>query len=57
MWLIELKTSSNEFNLVLVRFVQYAKDPDTKVVILTGADPYYCAGVNLSATIQPMHPK
>merc|ERR1719291_309584 len=39
------------------RFVQYAKDPDTKVVILTGADPYYCAGVNLSATIQPMHPK
>ena len=32
-------------------------DPETKVVVLTGADPYYCAGVNLSATIQPMHPK
>ena len=32
-------------------------DPDTKVVVLTGTDPYYCAGVNLSATIQPMHPK
>ena len=39
------------------RFVQHAKDPETKVLVLTGADPYYCAGVNLSATIQPMHPK
>ena len=39
------------------RFVQHAQDPDTKVLILTGADPYYCAGVNLSATIQPMHPR
>jgi len=39
------------------RFVQHATDPDTSVLILTGADPYYCAGVNLSATIQPMHPK
>merc|ERR1719516_782548 len=39
------------------RFQQHAKDPETKVLILTGADPYYCAGVNLSATIQPMHPK
>ena len=38
------------------RFEQHAKDPETKVVVLTGADPYYCAGVNLSATIQPMHP-
>ena len=27
------------------------------MLVLTGADPYYCAGVNLSATIQPMHPK
>eukprot|EP00092_Neocalanus_flemingeri_P080239 GFUD01100074.1.p1 GENE.GFUD01100074.1~~GFUD01100074.1.p1 ORF type:complete len:305 (+),score=107.79 GFUD01100074.1:55-969(+) len=39
------------------RFLQHAADPDTKVVILTGADPYYCAGVNLASTIQPMHPK
>lgn len=39
------------------RFVQHAKDDNTKVLILTGADPYYCAGVNLSATIQPMHPR
>jgi len=39
------------------RFKQHAKDPETKVLILTGADPYYCAGVNLSATIQPMHPR
>ena len=33
-----------------------AKDDNTKVAILTGADPYYCAGVNLSDTIKPMHP-
>ena len=39
------------------RFVQHAADPNTKVLILTGADPYYCAGVNLGNTIQPMHPK
>lgn len=32
-------------------------DSDTQVVILTGADPYYCAGVNLSATIQLGHPR
>lgn len=39
------------------RFRQHSEDSNTKVLILTGADPYYCAGVNLSATIQPMHPK
>ena len=39
------------------RFKQHATDPETKVLILTGADPYYCAGVNLSAAIQPMHPR
>ena len=39
------------------RLLQHAKDPETKVLILTGADPYYCAGVNLSAAIQPMHPR
>jgi peroxisomal 3,2-trans-enoyl-CoA isomerase len=33
-----------------------AEDADTKVLILTGADPYYCAGVNLSAVISPGHP-
>ena len=32
-------------------------DPKAKVVVLTGAGPYYCAGVNLSATIKPMHPR
>merc|ERR1740128_1612622 len=29
------------------RFKEHASNPDTKVLILTGADPYYCAGVNL----------
>lgn len=34
-----------------------AADAGTRVVILTGADPYYCAGVNLSATLRPAHPR
>jgi peroxisomal 3,2-trans-enoyl-CoA isomerase len=34
-----------------------AGDTETRVVILTGADPYYCAGVNLSATLKPAHPR
>ena len=34
-----------------------ARDDDTRVLVLTGADPYYCAGVNLSATLRPMHPR
>ncbi len=34
-----------------------ARDDDTSVLVLTGADPYYCAGVNLSATLRPMHPR
>ncbi len=28
-----------------------------QVAVLTGKDPYYCAGVNLNATIRPMHPR
>jgi Delta3-Delta2-enoyl-CoA isomerase len=31
-------------------------DPETKVVVLTGTGKYYCAGVDLSGTIKPMHP-
>jgi len=38
-------------------FNEHSKDADTKVIVLTGADPYYCAGVNLAATMAPMHPK
>jgi len=34
-----------------------AADDGTKAAILTGADPYYCAGVNLGAVIRPQHPK
>eukprot|EP01135_Chromosphaera_perkinsii_P007534 Nk52_evm18s913 gene=Nk52_evmTU18s913 len=32
-------------------------DDSSKVVILTGNGSYYCAGVNLSQTMAPMHPK
>jgi enoyl-CoA hydratase/carnithine racemase len=34
-----------------------AGDDRTSVVVLTGVDPYYCAGVNLSATIRLGHPQ
>ena len=34
-----------------------AGDEETKVLVLTGADPYYCAGVNLSAVMRPRHPR
>jgi len=34
-----------------------AEDEGTRAVILTGADPYYCAGVNLSSTIELGHPR
>lgn len=36
---------------------QAAKDEETKVVILTGADPYYSAGVNLGGGMPLQHPK
>ncbi len=34
-----------------------AQDNETKVLVLTGADPYYCAGVNLAGTIRLRHPR
>lgn len=34
-----------------------ADDPETQAVVLTGAGRYYCAGVNLGATMKPQHPK
>lgn len=34
-----------------------AWDDETKVLVLTGADPYYCAGVNLAATLRLVHPR
>ncbi|NOR19820.1 MAG: enoyl-CoA hydratase/isomerase family protein [Xanthomonadales bacterium] len=34
-----------------------AQDDETRVLILTGTDPYYCAGVNLSATLGLAHPR
>lgn len=34
-----------------------AADPATGAVVLTGTDPYYSAGVNLSSTMRLAHPK
>jgi len=38
-------------------FARAADDPDTAVLVLTGADPYYSAGVNLSSTFRLQHPQ
>jgi len=38
-------------------FRDAAGDDETKVLVLTGADPYYCAGVNLAATLRLEHPR
>jgi len=38
-------------------FRSAALDDGTSVLVLTGVDPYYCAGVNLSATLRPGHPR
>ena len=32
-------------------------DSEVKVVVLTGVGEYYCAGVDLSAILKPMHPQ
>ena len=32
-------------------FASAAADDKVRALILTGADPYYCAGVDLSATM------
>jgi len=38
-------------------FIDAARDDETKVLILTGADPYYCAGVNLAGMLKLSHPR
>ncbi len=38
----------------MAQFDRAAKDPSIKVAILTGTDPYYCAGVDLSGSFKPM---
>lgn len=37
--------------------IKASTDDNTRVVVLTGTDPYYCAGVNLSATLRMEHPR
>lgn len=38
-------------------FRDAATDPETRVVVLTGADPYFCAGVNLSGVVSLSAPR
>ncbi len=50
-WTMEMMNALKE------AFMAAALDDETSVLILTGADPYYCAGVNLSATLRLSHPR
>lgn len=38
-------------------FQTAASDPDVRVAIVAGTDPYYCAGVNLAGALNLVHPK
>jgi len=38
-------------------FAAAAQDDETRVLVLTGVDPYFCAGVNLSGAFQLEHPR
>jgi peroxisomal 3,2-trans-enoyl-CoA isomerase len=42
---------------LFAEFTAAAEDEATKVVVLTGAGKYYCAGVDLAAILKPMHPQ
>lgn len=42
---------------MLAALERAAHDEDTRALILTGTDPYYCAGVNLGGTLRMGHPK
>ena len=42
---------------LVAAFADARDDRATSVVVLTGSDPYYSAGVNLSGTIQLTHPR
>jgi peroxisomal 3,2-trans-enoyl-CoA isomerase len=50
-WTLEMMAAIRE------AFEVAARDNETKALILTGVDPYYCAGVNLAATLRLGHPK
>ena len=50
-WTMEMMNALKE------AFKFATNEDETKVVILTGTDPYYCAGVNLAATLRLGHPR
>ncbi|PCJ45718.1 MAG: crotonase, partial [Gammaproteobacteria bacterium] len=50
-WTLEMMDALKE------GFKEAARNEDTKVLVLTGVDPYYCAGVNLVAIFRFAHPR
>ena len=47
----------NMMDALKERFRFATQDDKTRVLVLTGADPYFCAGVNLAATLRLGHPR
>merc|ERR1712029_535207 len=41
---------------IRITMAELAKDTNTKVAVITGADPYYCAGVNFGDAIKAGNP-
>ena len=50
-WTMEMMTA------LKAALISAAEDDETQVIVLTGTDPYYCAGVNLGATLKLAHPR
>jgi enoyl-CoA hydratase/carnithine racemase len=50
-WTMEMMNALRE------AFSVAASDDKTRVMVLTGADPYYCAGVNLAGIFRLGHPR
>ena len=50
-WTFEMMRSMRE------HLANASSDEAVQVVVLTGADPYYCAGVNLAGSMKLSHPK
>lgn len=44
-------------NAITTAFKTAAEDDETRVLVLTGVDPYFCAGVNLSGSFKLGHPR
>lgn len=49
--------TDNMMRAIQTSFADAKEDSNVDVVILSGVGKYYCAGVNLSGVLRPMHPQ